>query len=225
MDNAHNLLNGRALKAFNSGNFKRAIRLFRAVLSKYEDSTALFHLALCLYETGKYSESLKYWRQLRQLCPNEANLYLNMGCAYQRIGKISLATKCFKTELQNNPTSKETLYSIGNLYYAARKYQLAVGFLERCYSLGHCLEDIIDKLAYSYFKTGQLDKEIALYESYLSDHPRNLLALNNMGAALMQLGEYNRAQKYLQKASMIDKSDIMVQRNLNKVKRIREKLP
>lgn len=212
-----------AMKAFDKGAFKDAIPLFRAVLSEREDPRALFNLALCLYETGKYSESLNFWKRLKRISPNLPNLHLNMGCTYQRLGKIALAIKYFKTELNNNPVSKETLFSIGNLYYAARKYSLALGFLERCYSLGHCVDSIAGKLAYSYFKTGQLATEIAFYEGHLCSHPSDVWALNNMGAALMQLGEYNRAQKYLEKARMLDKNDEMIQRNLIKVRRIRKR--
>jgi tetratricopeptide (TPR) repeat protein len=139
-----------------------------------------------------------------------------MGCAYQNLRQNDLAILHFRQELKINPVSGEALYSLGTLYYNLHKYKQAVGYLERCYSLKHSVDQIVDRLAYSYFKTGQIEKEIGLYEGFLQEHPKDTWCLNNLGAALMHIGEYSRAQLYLRKAANINPKDQKVLRNIKK---------
>lgn len=210
------------MELFDKGSYRDAIAAFRsALLRSPNDRYALFYLALGLYRAGQFKRSLEYWKRLRKLNPTEGNLHLNMGCAYQNLGRDDLAIRYFKVELGLNPVSGESLYSLGVLYYNRQEYKKAVNLLERCYALKHSRDQIVAKLAWSYFKTKELSKEIDLYLDWLQGQPKDKWALNNLGAALMQAGEFNRAQMFLQRANVADPADEMVQRNLKKVRLIR----
>lgn len=213
-----------AMALFNKGSYRAAVKAFKQVLAHNgRDDVALFYLALSLYEIGEFRQSLRYWERLKQISPAEKNIHLNMGCAYQSLHRNDLAINCFKKELKLNPLSREALYSLGTLYYNLHKYKCAVSYLERCYALKHSVEQIIDRLAYSYFKTRQIDKEIVLCQDWLRAHPDDTWCLNNLGAAFMHAGEYNRAQIHLQKAALIDPKDERVARNIKKVQSLRRK--
>jgi len=202
---------------FDERNYKAALGVFRfALKSSRCDSEAIFYMALSLYKLGQLHKSLYYWNRLKKINPIEKNLHLNMGCVYQKLGQNGLAIRHFKQELKINPISGEALYNLGALYYGRHKYKQAVIYLERCYSLKHSIDQIVDKLAYSYFKSRQLKKEVELYEDFLREHSNDAWCLNNLGAALMHLGEYGRAELYLRKAAKIDSKDKMVLRNIKK---------
>jgi tetratricopeptide (TPR) repeat protein len=141
------------------------------------------------------------------------------------LGNRRLAIQYYKRELKLNPVSGEALYNLGGIYYRARRYRLAAGYLERCYSQKHSVDACVGKLAHSYFKTGQLEKEQALYEEFLQANPNDTWALNNLGSHLMGQGEYHRALLRLKKAERIDPSDRLVKKNIRKAEKMLQKLP
>jgi len=147
-----------------------------------------------------------------------------MACTYQNLGRDDLAIRNFKIELLINPICGEALYSLGMLYFDRHMYARACEHLQRCYSMNHSREQIVDRLAHCYFKTRQIEKEIGLYEEWLKMHPQDIWCLNNLGAALMQFGECSRAQLYLDKALRIKPTDKMVRRNIAKAQWLRKRL-
>lgn len=214
-----------AITLFERGRFRAAISAFAKFASRdKKDYVALFYLALSLYETGNLASSLRYWKRLKKLGPSQRNVHLNLGCVYHALNREDLAIRNYKRELQINAISGEALYNLGTLYYRRHQYKEAVLYLEKCYALKHSVKQIVDRLACSYFKTRQLEKEMALYYDWLREHPKDTWCLNNLGAALMHAAEYNRAQLILERAAKLDSSDEMVKRNLEKVRLIRKEM-
>jgi Flp pilus assembly protein TadD len=189
-----------------------------------KDDELLFMVAYCLYQVGRLKRSLVVWKKLEAICPDEPNLHLNMGACYDDLGQSSLAIKHWKRELERDPVCGKALYNLGALYHRTKKYALASNYLERCYSQKHSVDAIVCRLAWCYFKTGQLEKEQVLYEGWLQDHPNDVWALNNLGSHLMGQGEYNRAQLRLKKAAKIDPSDKLVAKNFRKAERELKKI-
>jgi tetratricopeptide (TPR) repeat protein len=205
--------------------YRDAVTVAKRVLASNKDNAeALFYLAHGLYYLGRLKQSLQFWKRLKIVNPAEGSLHLNMGACYEDLGNRRLAIQYYKRELKLNPVSGHALYNLGGLYYRARRYKLAAGYLERCYSQKSSIEACVGKLAHSYFKTGQLEKEQILYEEFLQTSSNDTWALNNLGAHLMGQGEYHRALLRLKKAERIDPSDRRVKRNIRKTERILQKL-
>ena len=215
----------KATALYEKGRYQRAMTIAKKILAiDPRNDAALFYVAHGLYYSGQFRRSLQYWKRLKKICPTEPNLHLNMGACYDDLGESALAIKNFKRELELNPVSGKALYNLGGLYHRIHKYKLAAACLERCYSLKHSVEAIVCKLAWCYFKTGQLEKEQILYEEYLQTNPNDTWALNNLGSHLMGQGEYHRALLRLKKAARIDPSDKLVAKNIRKTERILHKL-
>ena len=209
----------KATALYEKDRYQGAMTIAKKVLAIDKDNNvALFYVAHGLYKAGQFRRSLQYWKRLKKLCPREGSLHLNMGACYDELRKTSSAIKNWKRELEINPVSGKALYNLGNLYYRTHKNKLAAAYLERCYSQKHSVEDIVCKLAWCYFKTGQLEKEQILYEEYLQTHPNDTWALNNLGSHLMGQGEYHRALLRLTKAVRLDPKDQMVLRNIRKAR-------
>ncbi|HTR40105.1 MAG TPA: tetratricopeptide repeat protein [Pseudomonadales bacterium] len=205
--------------------YKSAIAVAKKVLlSDKNNDEALFYVAHGLYYMGHLKQSLQYWKRLKKINPTDENLHLNMGACYEDLGNRRLAIQYYKRELKLNPVSGEALYNLGGLCYRARRYRLAAAYLERCYSQKHAIEACVGKLAHSYFKTNQLEKEQILYEEFLQTKPNDTWALNNLGSHLMGQGEYHRALLRLKKAGRIDPKDRLVKKNIRKAERILRKL-
>jgi tetratricopeptide (TPR) repeat protein len=178
------LAKARAL--YKKNRHKEALAIAKQVLSLDKNNDkALFYVAHCLYYARQFKKSLQFWKRLKQIYPAEPSLYLNIGACYDDLGNKRLAIQNYKKELVLNPTSVSALHNLGDVYFFAHKYKLASDYLERCHSQKGLPENCIGKLAYSYFKTGQSEKEQSLYEEFLQTNPNNIWALNNLGPPLL----------------------------------------
>lgn len=214
----------KGLRLFDKGSYRAAIAVFRsALVQDPNDIDALFYLALGLYNIKQFKRSLQYWRRFRELHPMEGSVHLNMGAAYEDLGRDDLALRYYKLELGMYPDCRTALYNVGALYYRRHQYRKAIGYLERCYQMGHCKESCVGRLARSYDKTRQRRKEMDLYLDWLQTHPKDAWALNNLGDCLMQSGELARAQIFFQRANAVNPEDEIVQRNLKKVRAMRKR--
>ena len=215
----------KAVAFHESGHYRSVLPITKRLLSaNKKDDAALFYHAFALLGIGQFRRSLQYWERLKKISPTDLNLHLNMGVCYHELGKTSKANQCYKEELKSYPASKEALYNLGINYYYARRYRDAAHYLELCYSQKHRMDRIVCKLAQSYFKTNQADKEQSLYENYLMENPNDTWALNNLGSHLMGQGHYHRALLRLKKAARLDPKDKLVNRNILKVEKILGKL-
>lgn len=212
----------KARSFYKKDRYPEALPIAKQVLvtDKFNDEALLFMVAHCLYHARQFRQSLRFWKRLEKIQPSELYLHLNMGACYEGLGKKLLAIRSYKKELALNPASATALHNLGDIYFFAHKYKLAANYLERSHSQ-QCLPDnCIGKLARSYFKTGQLDKEQIIYEEFLQKNPNDTWALNNLGSHLMGQGSYARALLRLKKAARIDPADKLVAKNIRKAERL-----
>ena len=210
-------LQTKARALYKKERYQEALAIAKQVLAlNKHDDEALFQVAHGLYHAGQFRRSLQYWKRLQKICPNEPSLHLNMGACYEGLSNNQMAIRNYKKELAFNPISGTALHNLGDVYFFAHKYKLAAGYLERCYSQKNLPDAYIGKLAHSYFKTGQLEKEQVLYEGFLQTNPNDTWALNNLGSHLMGQGFYARALLRLKKAARIDPADKLVAKNIRK---------
>ena len=205
--------------------FKSVLSLTKRLLSVEKDNeAALFYHAYALHQTGRFRRSLQYWQRLKKINPRQMNLHLNIGVCHADLRNFKEANRNYKIELKLDPFCIKAIYNLGINHYYAHKYKLATPWLERCHSQKYAVDEIICKLAWCYFKTGQADKEQSLYEAYLLAKPNDTWALNNLGSHLISKGAYHRILLRLKKAERLDPGYQRVKQNIRKAERLLKKL-
>ena len=98
--------------------YPEALLIAKQVLAidKLNDE-ALFMVAHCLYHARRFRQSLRFWKQLEKIQPNEPYLHLNMGACYEDLGKKQTAIRSYKKELALNPASATALHNLGDIYF------------------------------------------------------------------------------------------------------------
>ena len=205
----------RILDAFRDRKYGIVNKLCRLLLRHQpSDIFAHFHLALIYYHTGKYRRALDHALLVRRNSPNHPNIHLNIGCILEELGREDLAIRSYKKELAHYPGCKEALYNLGTLYYERCRCSEAFPYLRKCYKLRHSVDSIVSKLAFCYHRRGSIKKEIRLYRDHLKHHPRDVLCLMNLGAALLDQSHYKQSLKYLKKASGLAPKNAIIKRNI-----------
>ncbi len=187
---------------------------------------AHFHLALIYRHQKRLKKALAHAQEVRKLNPHEGNIYLNLGAIYSDMGEMKKAIRCYKRELQQDPENAQTLCNLGNRYFERRRWKTAAMYYAKCFDLKFDIENyaeyVVDLVA-CYQKTERYQEEVAFYKRYLKFHPNNVWALQNLGGALIDVGEYDKSLRYSRQAQKVLPDDAMIQRNIKLAKKLKAK--
>jgi len=157
-------------------------------------TTAQLHAeGLSLYNQGKYQDAVTVWLEEFSLDPNNANTANNLGIAYSKLGRQTVAIEYHKKAIELNPQFGHAYYSLGLAHYDLREYDESKNaFLKATqmnyrpgvsfYNLGlayHHLKDYPNAEA-SYLKAIQFS--YTLEETYY-----------NLGLTYFEWGNYSKA--------------------------------
>lgn len=195
------LLEKNALVQFDAGNFIQAKKLFSKLITLAPTNvSAHFHMALILLRDNRLEQALKHGKKTTRLSPQEPNAYLNIGAIYEELGSSNAAIRNYKRELRQQPFCKEALFNLGVIFFEKHQWKRASCYFEQCIKLNHSIETVISMLGYCYQKMRRLQSEIRAYEEFDKRKPNDPIVLQNLGAALLDAGEYQKALMILARA-------------------------
>ena len=103
----------------------------------------------------------------------------------------------YQNVLAGDPHNLAALVALGNAYYDAGQWKLAVQYYEQALRLNPHLPDVVTDMGTCYRNLGMPDRAITQYEKALTMEPANLNALFNLGIVYgFDRKEYARAITY-----------------------------
>ena len=88
--------------------------------------------------------------------------------------------------LQQDPTNPELLAKIGNVYYDAQQYPVAIDYYQRALKVQPSDASVRTDMATAYWYTGSADTAISEFNRALADEPNKANALFNLGVVQWQ---------------------------------------
>jgi len=151
---------------------------------------------------GDFSAAEETYRQGLQAIPEDMQLLLNLAEAYERTKSFDKAMNAYERILQKDPDMD---IAINNLASLLTDYKGDSGSLKRAKELAARFESsqqpsFRDTLAWIYFKTGEIDRAIALSESTVKQAPDTRVFSYHLGMAYYKKGDMPSARIYLTKA-------------------------
>jgi tetratricopeptide (TPR) repeat protein len=133
--------------------WQKAADLFEQLISQYPTGSehytpALRSLAMCLFNAGRYAESLKKFDALSVLCRNDANVWLYMAQAALGADDAARAAACAQKSLQMKPGQSDAYAILGSAQYLQGYYHEAILSFDR-------VTDDAELGAYAWFMTGR----------------------------------------------------------------------
>ncbi|HST11875.1 MAG TPA: tetratricopeptide repeat protein [Terriglobales bacterium] len=89
-------------------------------------------------------------------------------------------------ELQKDPANPELLAKVGNVYYDAQQYPVAIDYYQRVLKVKPADASVRTDMATAYWYTGSADTAIAEFNRALADEPNKPNALFNLGVVQWQ---------------------------------------
>ncbi len=165
-----------------------AERQYRTALQKVNEnpSNPDYHVELgwALFQKNQYNDALAEYKKALDLNDKHFQANLNLGIAYQEVGKNDLALTAFQKTVEIAPKSFEAHYYLGLSYREAGKLQESLDELQLAYKLNPGSTDLIFAIGQTYEKMGRMDDAKFQYKSALEFDPKFIKAqdaLNRLG--------------------------------------------
>ncbi|MFW6139713.1 MAG: tetratricopeptide repeat protein [Spirochaetota bacterium] len=176
-----------------------------------------FQEAYELYKQEKYYDAEKILLRLKELTPDNLDIYAVLGWCYLNTGRQSKAIDISEEGLERNPKDTRLLTTIGRAYLELKRHKRAIPYLEKSISMDPNYE-------FNYYYLGRV---------YL-DQEKYILAETALSAAIMlsdkrwyfykyrglvyeRLSNYNAAEQDYKKALSLKPNDPRLKEDLIRV--------
>jgi tetratricopeptide (TPR) repeat protein len=190
-----------AKAAFDRGNFKGAIELFKRVVeADPKHKTAWMDLGRSYMVLRQTDDAIGTFKKQAELNPYDAYAYGAMGWAYTSQRKYDDAATAFNKAIEIDPLSQYAHAALGSMYQEAHQYEKAAPELEKAVSLKPDDAALQINLGDSYLNLGQDEKALAAFDRavQISATPD---VWNNIAYQLsLKQVHLDRAQQYAESA-------------------------
>ncbi|MBZ9779745.1 hypothetical protein LB452_12510 [Psychroflexus sp. CAK8W] len=153
--------------------YKEADSLLTLLTSNYPTNPEfLYQLGLTKAELKNKSEELSFENALEQ-DPSHQGAAYELSKFYFRIKSYEKAETISLDALQFNSENKKIIGLLGQIYYAQKKFKLALEQFESLESLTSPPKFVLQKMAIAYNSSNQLDKAIEKYKQLLRIEQRS----------------------------------------------------
>ncbi|HEK86236.1 MAG: sulfatase-like hydrolase/transferase [Candidatus Saccharicenans sp.] len=186
-----------------------------------------FELAQEFYFQGKVAESVRLLKDLITKRPEFDNPYLFLVTIYEKSKNLSEAEKILKAGTEANPRNYKLWMEYGLVLVEEGNYDQALVSLNKALGLVDWDPDLWNYLGVAYWKSGQPEKAIEVYEKALALDPAYPVVLTNLATSEMSLALKNRdrqiltsAEEHFKKAIELDPEHAEAYNGLGAVYRI-----
>ncbi len=158
-------LHDAAKAAFDRGNYKTAIELFKRVVdADPKHKTAWMDLGRTYMAIRRTDEAIGAFKKQAELNPYDSYAFSALGWAYTSQRKYDDAAAAFNKAIEIDPLSQYAHSALGSMYQEAHQYEKAVPELEKAVSLKSDDAALQINLGDSYLNLGQDEKALAAFD-------------------------------------------------------------
>jgi len=204
----------RGIAAFEKKRYAHAEKLLSEGLRVERHSIdAIFHLALTYLKTKRFGEAARLFQRVLKLNPVEPFALLNIGVAHDHMGNTRMAIYYYNKELKVNAFCLQAHYNLGQIFFSRKRWGKARDHLLICFDKDQAPQ-LANDLAWSAYKSRDFALEESVYKKTLKREDRDVWALNNLAAILIDKRRIQEARALLEKANSLSSTDAVVMRNL-----------
>ena len=191
-------LYGLGLLAQQRGQNQSAEKLFKVALQAQPDFfKAWLHLGNLYQAQGRLPEAVNVYQQALTIQPDAAPIYNNLGYTLQQQGKFDTAIACYQKSLELQPNCTEADVNLGNVLYIQGKLSTEQ---QAHYAL------LNNKLGIARRQANDLTNAVSYYRQAIAMQPDLVDVHYNLGTALQEQGELDKASDCYQKVLELNSS-------------------
>ncbi|MCR4881378.1 MAG: tetratricopeptide repeat protein [bacterium] len=193
--------------------------LEKAVFFDDEEPEYLSELARLYYKKNNIEKAAKAFEQLITLTPNDAWAYSNLGNIYlYHLDDLEKAHECYQRAVEIDFDYAWGLYNFACVKVLFNNFEEAIELYERACSISPENELFKLALAHTYYRAGNTDKTIELFDGILNHNANNPEVLFCLGKIYLCDKKNNiEAKKYFERSMLLDEDNPEVYYYLAKI--------
>ncbi len=183
-----------------------------AIKSFPEDFYVNLILGLSLAQQSKYSDSEKYLKKSTLLNPTDISALSAYGYTLSQIKEEEKSIFYLKRALEIKPDDVQLIGTLAMIYNGMQSYEISDSLYERALELSPDDPLINNNYSYAFATRGiNLERALNMVKISIQADSLNSSYLDTMGWVYYQLGNYQEAKRYLEKAIEVGgKSSVML---------------
>ena len=197
----------KAMKFITSGEYDRAIAIFKSLIQKdHFDIELLTGLAHCYSALGQPLEAMFYLDVALNIDPNYLHAQFLKGCVLGDLGKYQEGISLVENVIKNGLDNFETYGNLGLLYQSEENFSAAIAAYNKALSF----PDIVDSRALKtnfancYSELGQFPEAMKIYDKLICENDQDTCAMYNKAVASEKMGDSAESLKLLKQVVGID---------------------
>ena len=201
---------------YQSGDFSACISLLLQML-KFDPShqNSMKFIFEILSNIDDPQLSIKISKEILKIKPNDINVLVNMGTAFQKNGDLDDAISAYMNALKLKPELAQVHYFVGNTLRQQGKLDESIFHYEKAILLQPDYDDTYNNFGTVLHKQGKLDEALVNFQKAISINPSNFQAYNNMGLTLVDQVKMEDARNSFKKALAINQDHARAAWNLS----------
>lgn len=204
---------------FDKRKYEDAVDLMKQAVTSFPDDFAVnLILGLSLTQLNNYTEAIEYLRKSVELNPKDVNALSAYGFTLNQLKQPDLAIRYLTEALKLDPENVELLGTLGLIYNAQKKWDLCDSTYLRALELDSTNALVLNNYAYSLAERNiKLADALNMANKAVAKDPENPSYLDTIGWVYYQLGEYDKAEKYIKDAVKLDEKNATLLEHLGDV--------
>ncbi|XP_018431934.1 PREDICTED: transmembrane and TPR repeat-containing protein 1 [Nanorana parkeri] len=217
---------GRLYRSLNQNS--EAEKWYKMAYQISRDIDVITPLGALYYNTGKYDEALRLYKEAAELHPESVQIRLSLAQIQAVVSQSNEAETLALHIAADSPDCIECYRLLSAIYSKQEKYTKALEMIDVALQMKPKDPKIISDL---YFTKGnqlrelnQLDKAFQSYSLVADLSPKQAQAWMNMGGIKHIQGDYIAARAYYEKASDLEPDSKLLKENFAKLERLESKI-
>jgi tetratricopeptide (TPR) repeat protein len=187
-----------------------------------EDVVLLSNLGAAYLDTGRIEEGMRTLNDALALSPDHFGAHLNLSAAYERLGQLDQALQHANHAIRSNPTLGQAHVKKGLLLAKQRRFDEAIATLDTARRYDARTPTSLIRSGWLRCEIKEWSGALQNFEAAIEQDPNEFQAYLGVATASAELGDAERADGALQRASELSPNHPALPRVRERVERRRQ---
>ena len=155
---------------------------------------------------GEITKCIKFMQILTAKYPDDANLFYQLGIAYEKAGQFGAARQAYVKTVEVNPDSVKAHYRTGIIFIREREFENAIAALNQAYKLEPQSAEIQFRLGQAYDRVKDYEKAISYFKKAVTLNPNLIQAYKNMALTYDSMDDHKKALDCLKRVLELEEA-------------------
>ncbi|MDD5449446.1 MAG: tetratricopeptide repeat protein [Candidatus Omnitrophica bacterium] len=173
-----------------------------------------FYSYLTVRQNETWKDPILFYERTLKYAPRSTNVLINLGTAYDNMGRKEEAIAMFKKAIEINPDQAAAYNNLGIVYNKMERMEKSVAMFNKALELNPNDAKIYSNLGSAYDKMGKKEEAVAMFKKAMEINPDQPSGYASLGVTYAKMGKKEEAAAMFNKALELNPNDAKACYNL-----------